>query len=238
MIDFIIVDDNKQHRTELNKLIVSEMMENKLEFMVNEFDDYSKKLLTYIKNNKDNAIYILDLELPNGDGIDVARYIRDEKDDWLSPIIILTAHTSLYYNVYKQRLQVLDFVSKFSDMKTNIKENIEICIRMLNKERVYRYTYKNIEYSININSICYVQREGRQAVIVTKDKKYYQNISIHEIKNLLPDYFVQSSKGTIINMKNVEKIDWNNYLVYFKDGIKDYVVSKSHKKEIEEYDNK
>ena len=54
------------------------MMENKLEFMVNEFDDYSKKLLTYIKNNKDNAIYILDLELPNGDGIDVARYIRDE----------------------------------------------------------------------------------------------------------------------------------------------------------------
>ena len=50
MIDFIIVDDNKQHRTELNKLIVSEMMENKLEFMVNEFDDYSKKLLTYIKN--------------------------------------------------------------------------------------------------------------------------------------------------------------------------------------------
>lgn len=136
MIDFIIVDDNKQHRTELNKLIVSEMMENKLEFMVNEFDDYSKKLLTYIKNNKDNAIYILDLELPNGDGIDVARYIRDEKDDWLSPIIILTAHTSLYYNVYKQRLQVLDFVSKFSDMKANIKENIEICIRKIGRAHV------------------------------------------------------------------------------------------------------
>ena len=37
MIDFIIVDDNKQHRTELNKLIVSEMMENILEFIYHEF---------------------------------------------------------------------------------------------------------------------------------------------------------------------------------------------------------
>ena len=236
MIDFIIVDDNKQHRTELNKLIVSEMMENKLEFMVNEFDDYSKKLLTYIKNNKDNAIYILDLELPNGDGIDVARYIRDEKDDWLSPIIILTAHTSLYYNVYKQRLQVLDFVSKFSDMKANIKENIEICIRMLNKERVYRYTYKNIEYTISLSQINYIQRDGRRTKIVTKKKEYFQNISISNIKDILPNYFKVSSKGTLINMKNISKIDWNTCKVYFKDNTSEYVVSKSHKKELSNYE--
>ena len=37
-------------------------------------------------------------------------------------------------------------------------------------------------------------------------------------------------------MKNVKEIDWTNLLVYFKDGLKDYLVSNSHKKEIINYE--
>ena len=179
----------------------------------------------------------MDLELKNSDGIDVARYIRNEVNNWISPIIIITAHTSLYYEVYKQRLQILDFISKFSDIKTNLSENIEICIRMLNKDKVYRYSYKNIDYTIHLSQIDYIQRDGRRTKLVTTDSEYYQNISINEIKNKLPSYFIVSSKGIIINMKNIDKIDWNERKVYFKDGKSEYVVSRSHKKEIDEYEN-
>ena len=45
-----------------------------------------------------------------------------------------------------------------------------------------------------------------------------------------------SSKGILINMRNVDKIDWTRNLVYFKDGTKSFVVSRSHKKEIESYE--
>ena len=38
-------------------------------------------------------------------------------------------------------------------------------------------------------------------------------------------------------MKNVDKIDWNNCLTYFKDGLSAYVVSKNHKKELANYEN-
>ena len=37
---------------------------------------------------------------------------------------------------------------------------------MLNKERVYRYIYKGVEYAINLNQIDYIQRKGRQTIIV------------------------------------------------------------------------
>ena len=107
---------------------------------------------------------------------------------------------------------------------------------MLNKEKVYRYIYKNIEYTINISQIDFIQRDGRQIKIVTKDKIYYQNISIVDIMKYLPGYFIKSSKGTLINMKNIKEIDWTNLLVYFKDGLKDYLVSNSHKKEIINYE--
>ena len=107
---------------------------------------------------------------------------------------------------------------------------------MLNKDNVYKYRYKNVDYTISFTQIDYIQRDGRRTKIVTKDNSYYQNISINKIKDLLPNYFVISSKGILLNLKNVSKIDWNSCLVYFKDSLSDYVVSKSHKKEIDNYE--
>ena len=236
MINFVIVDDNNLHRKKISKIVVSLMMNNKIEFKIYEFDDYSKKLLNQIDKNDKDTVYIIDLELPNGDGIDIARIIRNEKNNWSCPIIIITAHTSLYYEVYKQRLQVLDFIGKCENIEKNLKENIDICLKMLNKEKVYRYTYKNIEYTINLSGIDYIQRDNRQIKIVTKDKVYYQNISINKIKEELPAYFLISSKGILINMKNVKEIDWNKLMVYFNDGLKGYLVSNTHKKEIISYE--
>jgi len=237
MINFVVVDDNKQHRKKICDVIMSNMMSNQINFKINEYSDFDKKLVQYIDTRDYLSIYILDLELPNGDGIDIARLIRNKANDWNSPIIIITAHESLYYEVYKQRLQILDFIPKIISIEKPLSEDIDICLRMLNKDKVYRYTYKNIAYNINLNSINYIQRDSRRTKIVTSSKTYYQNITINEIKNLLPEYFIISAKGTILNMKNVKETDWNNMLVYFNDGSKDYLITKSHKKEIERYEN-
>ena len=236
MINFVVLDDNKLHRKKISKIVFSKMMENKIEFKIHEFCDYDKEVLNYIKHDKKDTIYILDLELPNGDGIEIARKIRNEVNNWISPIIIITAHTSLYYEVYKQRLQVLDFIGKCDNIEKNLSENIDICLKMLNKEKVYRYTYKGIEYTINLSSINYIRRDGRKTMIVTKDDIYYQNISISKIKEELPTYFLLSDKGTLLNMKNVNKIDWNDLYVYFKDNTKERLVSKTHKKELKNYE--
>lgn len=233
MINFVIVDDNKKHRKNICDVVMRSMMSNQVNFKINEFDDYSEKLLNYIKNDDHISVYILDLELPSGDGIDIARKVRNTYDNWNSPIIIITAHDSLYYEVYKQRLQILDFIPKYSSIEKNLSEDVEICLKMLNKEKVYKYVYKNIEYNIKIDSINYIQRDGRKTKIVAKSKTYYQNITINDIKKLLPECFVVSAKGTLINMKNVREIDWKNMIVYFNDDTYDYLVTNSHKKELE-----
>ena len=100
MINFIVIDDNDKHRKNNVNYITSYMMKNKLEFDIHEYNDYSTKLLNNIDNYGDSSIYIIDLELPSGDGIDIARTIRNEFNNWISPIIIITSHTSLYYEVY------------------------------------------------------------------------------------------------------------------------------------------
>ena len=184
MINYVIVDDNNTHRKRVVNAIISKMMSNQIEFNIKEFDDYSPGLLNYIKDERRNTVYILDLELPSGDGIDIARYIRNDCNNWISPIIIVTAHTSLYYEVYKQRLQLLDFIGKCNSVEDGIFENIDICLRMLSIERVYRYTYKNVEHAIPVNNIDYII-EIRYKNIIIKSKErnniaYFDNIFIEE----------------------------------------------------------
>lgn len=236
MLNFIIVDDNKSQRKRNSNIVINNMMKNKIEFNIVEIEDYNNKLIDIISNNSLDKVYILDIELPSLDGVEIARKIRYKYNDWNSPIIILTVHTSLYYEVYKQRLQILDFIGKNDNIDKLLSENIDICLKMLNKEKVYRYTYKNVDYTINYNNIDYIQREGRKVRIVTANGDYYKNTSINQIKNEFPNHFLQSTKGIIINIKNVSKIDWKKYLVVFKDNINGYLVSKSHRKEIEDYE--
>ena len=54
----------------------------------------------------------------------------------------------------------------------------------------HRYTYKNIEYTISLSQINYIQRDGRRTKIVTKKKEYFQNISISNIKDILPNLLI------------------------------------------------
>ena len=236
MINFIVIDDNEKHRKRNTEFILDYMMKKNLEFDIHEYADYSEKLISDIGSFGESSIYIIDLELPNGDGLDIARTIRNNYNNWTSPIIIITCHSSLIYDVYKQRLQVLDFIAKCEDIKSNLAKSIEISIKMLVGDKSYKYTYKNVDYSIPFSDINYIQRDDRRTKIITNKESYYQNISIVQIKNKLPKDFIISSKGILINMKNVDRIDWSTCKAYFKDGNSAYVVSKSHKKELECYE--
>jgi len=233
MINFIIVEDNDRYRKKISNIIITYMMKNKLEFKITEFNDYNKSLSKCISEKKFSSIYILDFELPSGTAIDISREIRE--DDWESPIIILTAYTSLALDSFKQRLQLLDFIGKQIDAEKNLIENIEICLKMLKKEEVYRYKYNNIEYTIPFKNILYIIREGRRVKIKALEKSYYQNTSISAIKKVLSKHFVYSTKGVIINMKRVKEIDWKKLSVTFTNGETKNLISKAHKSDIEKY---
>lgn len=235
MVNFIVVDSSKQRRKLVCSMIVKCMMSNQNDFKINEFSDCKDSLISHIKENENTSIYIICSNLPSKTGIDVVRYIRNSMNDWNSPIIIIADDDTLYYEILNQKLQLLDYIPKYSLIEKNLFEDIDISLRILNSEQIYKYTYKSVEYSINLNKINYIQRDGRRTKIVTKNNIYYQNITINEIRKCLPKYFINSAKGTLLNMKNVNKIDWKSMIVYFKDKTKNYVVTISHKKEIEKY---
>ena len=73
MINFILCDDNDYVR-EINETMISRVaMPYDFNYTINSFDRYNIKLKNLIKTPSDIKIYILDLELPNKSGLDIAK---------------------------------------------------------------------------------------------------------------------------------------------------------------------
>lgn len=95
MINFIVCEDNPIVLEKNIKTINNLMFSNNLEYKIYSFTDYNSELQDLINNNLDNKIYILDIELEDSSGIDIARKIR--KNDWSSLIIFLRLISNFFH---------------------------------------------------------------------------------------------------------------------------------------------
>lgn len=234
MINFVLVEDNNLHRKNTEKIILKYMMKNKYNFNIFSYDKETEELINHIKNNDENNIYILDFELPNTNALDLARIIR--KSDWRSPIIILTAHGGMAFESFKQRLQILDFISKQYKAEENLIESFNICMKQFNLSKSLKLNYNYTDYNIPFNKILYICRDTveRKLLIVTENSEYKIRLNMKDIINMLPKTFKYSHKACIVNIDKVEAFDWKNYEIYFSNGTKTNLLSRTHKKELTE----
>lgn len=238
MIKFIIVEDNKYHQKQVEEIIMSFMMKNNYEFEIKVFDRETEELMELIKNNEDNQVYILDFELPNSNAIDLSRKIRE--DDWTSPIIIFTAHGGMAFETFKQRLQILDFINKQHNPEKNLNELFEICLKQLKVLKSFKFKTSGVDYNIPFNKILYFERDSftRKVCLVTDTAKYEMYKTIKDIKTQLDKNFLISHRACIVNMKRVIKISWKDKSIYFDNGTQIDLLSKTHKKELDDYGSK
>lgn len=235
MINFIVVEDNKIHQKNIEKIILSYMMKNDYEFEIKLFDKETKELNNLIKKNDENSIYILDFELPNTNAIDISRLIRE--NNWTSPIIIFTTHGGMAFETFKQRLQILDFISKQYNPEENLIELFDICMKQFNVNRSFKFRYKCVDYNIPFDKILYFERDSntRKVIIKTDTGSYEIYITMKELKDKLDKNFILTHKACIVNMKRVSSISWKDLTITFDNKEKTYLLSKTHKKEVKEY---
>lgn len=231
LINFIVVEDNLKHRNSVEKMIVNYMMKNKLDFKIFSFEKVTEEFKKIVEEQK-NKIYVLDFELPGTNALEISRTIR--RCDWRSPIIILTAHGGMALESFKQRLQILDFISKQYEAERNLIDALDVCLNQVLKYDSLKFSYKHLEHNILFENILYIYRDTaeRKVIIVTKSDKYISRMPLKEVKENLPNYFKYSDKACIINIRHVEICDWKNSIIKFNNGVEIKFLSKTHKKEL------
>ena len=133
MLNFIVCEDDSKYRKSVERIITSYMMKNELEYEIHSFKDCDEKFMDIINTKLSFKIYILDIEMPSGSGIDMARIIRNKDVD--SIIIFLTGHQELIPIVMKNDFLFLSFINKFDDYENRLVKAIDRSLKILKKKK-------------------------------------------------------------------------------------------------------
>lgn len=219
----VVVEDNRILRKREIEAIRKALKD--YDYKIVEYSDFTKELKKLIQT-PDFKIYVLDIELLNSSGIDIANYIRDYDD--MSEIIMCSFHYELEYKVLKSKLKILDFVSKYDNAYVNL---TNLILEVFNKHsrKVLKITDKGAILFIVMKDILYISKEKntRKCVIKTFNNEYLVNKNLEEIKQELNSDFIQVSRNCIVNQNNVEEYNFKDSKIKFKNGEKIDVVLKS-----------
>ena len=214
--------------------------------VVGEAEDIHQALWD-INEKQPDAVF-LDIELENGNGLDLAKQFRNMKNPPM--IVFVTAYDE--YAVDAFELDAIDYIVKPVDkirltkaisklIKLGGQQELETEVEpsvLENKDKKYSITVKEEDRIIVINTkdILYIGTENRQAYIQTIDKKYETDTLLYKIMDKLGDGFVQVHRGYIVNVKQIAALEpWFNrtYLIVLKDGSK-VSVSRSYVKAVKQ----
>jgi len=235
MLHFVVCDDNVTIRENVNKVITKLMLPTDVEYKTLMFSQYDKSFAQFIDKKIGKKIYILDVEINAYSGLDIARKIREK--DWESIIIILTAHYELAYDAFKNRLMLLDFISKFDSYEHNLYDVLKLALKASDVKKQLSVESNRTLYKIDMDDILYIMKDTarRNSIIKTFSKEYSVPLTLSEIMAMLPDNFVQTHRACIINRENVKNIDFKENTITFNNNEQISLLSKTYKKEVKKY---
>lgn len=230
MINFIVCDDNEYVRDINAKIIKKITMPYDFDYNIYSFEKYNLNMKNIIKTPADTKIYILDLELPGKTGMDIAKEIR--KEDWDSIIIILTSHDELELKLLKQKLLILDFISKFDNIEKSLTKTINMVIKNLDSKKVLTFKSNKEIHHVKLDNILYLYRDNNtlQTIVVTNDGEYNIRDSLVSISKKLDQRFYQTHRACFINIDKVKKVDFIKGIIYFENNKNIDYLSRNYKK--------
>lgn len=238
MINFIICDDNKEFIKKEKQIVENFMMKYDIEYKVYLFDEYDKKFDDIVVKDIGFKIYLLDIQTKNGSGLDAARKIREEIDDWVSVIIIITAFNEFKYEALGNRLYLLDFINKLNKCDVKLKEDLERALKHYdNRNKNLKYEYNHILRQVEFRHIIYIEKEpdSKRCIIKTTYGEQIINKTLSETIKLLDKRFIKTSRSMVINTDFIREYDIKENKLIFTNGDYTYQISRTLKKGLKEY---
>lgn len=235
MIKFVVYDDEEVFRSNVVNSINKVVDKNKIDYTIEEFSKYNSRMQKVIDEDC-SKIYILDIEIPNGlSGIDVARKIRE--NDWNSIIMLVTSHVDMGYDALKAQIMLLDFISKYNDCNRNLEKTVKKAMLKINNKKVLIFESNDITYKVYTDDIVYIIKDtiDRKCVIKTVYNEVIINENISTLFDMLDSRFYMTHRSCIINTEKIDRVDWKNNIIYFKNGFNTDYLSRDRKKDFKAY---
>lgn len=225
-INIVICDDELEICSQVENLLMEILTEKAIEYNIDVYN-IGKTLCEEMKRTEYDLVF-LDIELPEMNGVDIGRFIREELGNERVQIAYISAKEGYAMELFEYR--PINFLVKPLD-----KEKIERIIRkylIVTEQDNHIFTYKKGAnfYKIALSNIVYFEGRGRKVAIVTnegEDEFYdsmdsvYQKVKGHK--------FLFIHKSTIVNYEYVKKMGYEEVVMI---GGKVFSISQSRRKAI------
>ena len=217
MINFIIVEDNKYFNGIVKNEIDKIMFHEPMAYHIHLFYDFDQKFKKIMNSDLPLKIYILDMEAPSDDGINIARKIRENDMD--SIIIFLTQYKEFGSILLQDEIMFLAFIVK-SKYEKRLSSAIKKAVKMVGTKQAIRFTDQKIVYTIPLHDILYITTNTmkQKTVIKTDYTTFEVNKTMIEIEKMLDENFEKSHRSCIVNNKRIVAINKRMHIITFDNG--------------------
>lgn len=193
------------------------------------------KLLQYLSNNNiEYNIYLLDIEMPDMDGISLAKRIREF--DKKAAIIFITSYSEYMQDVFK--VQTFDYLIKPVNKEVFFEVLLRADLYLHSTHSYFEFNYERNKYILNADEIMYFEKSGRTAYIYTETKTFKCNQTIAQIlKQLDSMTFAQIHASYIVNLKYIAGMKCENVVLKkymnneLTDTYQELPISRKYKKD-------
>ena len=231
MYKIALCDNSIEYMHIVKSRIQNFCKENELNVILDTFED-SCKLAEYMEEKKGYDAYILDIEMPNVTGIELAEKIKEHVKR--AYIIYLTASDK--YAIEAYGINVLGYI-----LKDHMEAVLDSVLRKLFKELECQtgegiYVISNQRKYIKIphNDIIYIYKDEKNVVFVLEGMKREQDrTTLQKVYKRLnnSDMYILD-RGYIINLQHVRKIVAD--VVKMKGG-HDLITNIAHASQLREH---
>ena len=200
-----ICDDEEIYRIELksclNKLLID------TDYDINTFSD-GRILLNRFEECPFDIVF-LDIEMPEIDGITLARKLRSASDSVF--IVFLTSH--IEYALEGYEVNALRYLTKPAD-PNKVKEIIRYVQDKQNNAHQIIIKSEGEDILIDINDIIYMESMDKNVRIVTSKEEYITRYNISDYEEQLKNFgFFRIHRGYLISLNKVKRIVKNDVVM-------------------------
>ena len=230
MLEFILVDDEKDMRDKERQIINDILLKTDLSYEIKEFSSLTNELKNVIISNNPK-VYILDIDLNSKvNGLDIGKYIRNY--DWDSELLYITSHDSMFEKVFRNIYKVFDFIEKFDSLEERFKKDLnQIILKKWDKKK-FVYSNSRVTFEIFLDDILYLYRdtvERKIAIKTATGNVFLVNKNINQIIEELDDRFIQVHRSCIVNKSRVNVYNWSSGYFILDTNEKVNMLSKKYK---------
>ena len=228
-MNFVILGSIEQDIKGYERVISESLLGSKIEYHSYKFDDINN-MKKYVENNRTKNIYIIE----NNSLIDadlIVNYIRKERDDYQSYIIIINFKNNFELTKYNVMTTILGSYNMPTNLVTTIKELKKVYLQDSN---MFWFKQNGVLFLVPLSDIVCIEKlqNSKYTQIICKNRKYIIKETLNNIKKKLNKDFMMIHRSVFVNIREIRIYDHVNGIISFTNHYQTNMIARDKKKEL------